>query len=67
MARAIDDLKIMRQSTSSSEGGCTMAEVTETANKILFQFENFSDYTHVEISKIQSNLKTRKQACDTRI
>jgi len=30
----------------------SMAEVTETANKILFQFENFSDYTHVEITKI---------------
>jgi hypothetical protein len=36
-----------------------MAEITETANKILFQFENFSDYTHAEIIKMQESLSER--------
>lgn len=40
-------------------------EISETANKILFQFENFSEYTRTEVKKIIDQIIKRDQNCQT--
>lgn len=34
-------------------------EISEMANKILFQFENFSEYSHAEVGKILDEVQNR--------
>ena len=40
-------------------------QVYETANKILFQFENFADYTRDEVVSILQSLDERKEECQS--
>jgi len=36
------------------------------ANKILFQFENFSEYSHAEVRKIVDEVINRENECENK-
>ena len=76
LQRALNDLQSLSEKCRDSniEGGISQrnvktittqkaAEISDSANKILFQFENFSEYSHAEVNKISKELQTRETIC----
>ena len=53
LKKAMKDLEnLTDQVPESARSKNLTIEISETANKILFQFENFSEYTRTEVKKI---------------
>ncbi len=69
LQRALDDLKIQQKSQpngiENNEKSGDSQTIYETANKILFQFENFADYTRDEVLSILHSLEERKEECQS--
>ena len=69
LQRALEDLKLQKvqldQGTSpiSDTKSNKNNSVYETANKILFQFENFAEYTKGEVAGIIIQLDEREAEC----
>ena len=43
------------------------SDITEMANKILFQFENFSEYSHAEVKKTLEQVQNRDIQCQNKL
>jgi len=53
-----------RAARPSSPGA---SDITEAANKILFQFENFSEYSHAEVRKTLEQVQNRDVKCQNKL
>ena len=66
LQRAMDDLKLSYSTSSEApfKDQIDRQGMIETANKILFQFQNFSDYCRDEVNGILIQLADRRKECD---
>ena len=65
LQRAMDDLKLSYTSNEAPfKDQIDRQGMIETANKILFQFQNFSDYCKDEVNGILMQLTERRKECD---
>ena len=61
----MDDLKLSYTSNEAPfKDQIDRQSMIETANKILFQFQNFSDYCRDEVNGILIQLTERRKECD---